>query len=233
MSAPYRQDLDALRERLTQLEAEIARLRAFGAELEKVRAEESALAKEAEDVRRRLEGSGKRALPLLDQVKVASPCSAKWEDMLGDERVRFCLACEKNVFNLSAMPREEAESLLAAKASGELCVRYYQRADGTIMTRDCPVGVTKKRRKKLALAVASAGAMAAAAVTALRAQPTCTLVRHAPVQGAMVALPPEHVDEPQPHVMGEIEPVITPPPVERPTKDEPTPHIMGRMPARR
>lgn len=193
MSAPYRQDTDALRER---------------------------------------QGSGKRALPLLDQVKVASPCSAKWEDMLGDERVRFCLSCEKNVWNLSAMPREEAESLLAAKAGGELCVRYYQRADGTVMTSDCPVGVTKKRRKKLALAVASAGAMAAAAVTAFGRQ-TCVVMGDAAVQGAMVAVPPPVVDEPTPHVMGEIEPVPTPVPVKRPTNDGPTPHIVGRMPIRR
>jgi hypothetical protein len=98
-------------------------------------------------------------------VRVASPCKADWNEMLGDERVRFCLGCEKNVYNLSALPKEEAEALLHARLGNELCVRFYQRADGTILTSDCPVGVKKKQRKKLALAVAGAGVMAAAAAS--------------------------------------------------------------------
>lgn len=103
---------------------------------------------------------------MLEQVRIASPCGARWDEMRGDERVRFCLACEKNVYNLSAMPRDEAERLLEERAGASICVRFYKRADGTILTEDCPVGVTKKRRKKVALAVAGAGAMALAATTA-------------------------------------------------------------------
>ena len=110
-------------------------------------------------------GAPKRGLPLLDQVRVASPCKADWNEMLGDERVRFCLSCEKNVYNLSSMAKDDAEALLRERLGDELCVRFYQRADGTILTQDCPMGVKKKRRKKLALAVAGAGAMAAAAAT--------------------------------------------------------------------
>src|SRR5690349_20461144 len=81
----------------------------------------------------------KRRLMMLEDVRVASPCPASWDEMLGDERVRFCTGCEKNVYNISMMSTEEAEDLITEKA-GDLCVRFFQRADGTIMTSDCSVG---------------------------------------------------------------------------------------------
>ena len=33
-----------------------------------------------------------QSLNLLDRVRIASPCSASWSDMAGDDRVRFCMA---------------------------------------------------------------------------------------------------------------------------------------------
>lgn len=59
--------------------------------------------------------------------------------MVGDERVRFCAECNRNVYNLSAMTALEGEQLVAAR-TGRMCVRYYRRADGTVLTADCPVG---------------------------------------------------------------------------------------------
>jgi len=181
VNTPYRNDLDALRERKTSLEGEISKLRDQASGLDALRQRESELAKELEQVDGRLAAGGaKRTLPLLDQIRIASPCKADWNEMLGDERVRFCLGCEKNVYNLSSMQRDDAEALLRERLGNDLCVRFYQRADGTILTQDCPVGVTKKRRKKLALAVAGAGAMAAAAAT-MFLKTTCTQGDPAPV----------------------------------------------------
>lgn len=216
MTSPYRSDLDALRERLAALESEMTRLRAASAELDELRAREAELRAEAAEVERRIaEGSSKRALPMLDRLTVASPCSASWADMLGDERVRFCVSCEKNVYNLSEMTRADAEALLASRGEGELCVRYYQRADGTVMTTDCPVGVTKKRRKKLALAVAGAGAMAAATLTALTRGTTCPSV--GVVQGAPEArVEPSAPARPFPAIMGSAIPRPIAPPEARP-----------------
>lgn len=77
------------------------------------------------------------SLSVLDMVRVASPCPIKWETMAGDDRVRHCSQCNLHVFNLSAMTRDEAETLIQAK-DGQLCARYYQRADGAVMTQDCP-----------------------------------------------------------------------------------------------
>jgi hypothetical protein len=85
---------------------------------------------------------------ILDQVKIASPCHARWEDMAGDDRSRFCGQCSKNVFNFSAMTRAEVETLIREK-EGRLCGRFFQRADGRMLTADCPVGV-QRRRSRLA-----------------------------------------------------------------------------------
>jgi hypothetical protein len=71
------------------------------------------------------------------------------------ERVRHCGDCNKNVYNLSQMTRDEAEALLLAK-EGRLCVRYFQRKDGTILLKDCTVGVTNGRKRKLIAAGAAA-----------------------------------------------------------------------------
>lgn len=82
----------------------------------------------------------------LDQVRVASPCEADWDQMIGSERVRFCGQCSLNVYNLSAMTRSDAESLIA-RTEGRLCIRFYRRRDGSIITDDCPVGLRAIRRR--------------------------------------------------------------------------------------
>lgn len=76
---------------------------------------------------------------LLANVKVASPCSARWGHMVGDDRARFCAQCQKHVYNLSNLTADEAVALIR-KREGSLCARFYQRADGTVLTSDCPIG---------------------------------------------------------------------------------------------
>ena len=111
-----------------------------------------------------------RALPIfqdpssLDEIPVATPCPAEWADMVGSDTVRFCASCQKNVFNLSGMKREEALDLLRA-TEGRICVRFFRRADGTVLTEDCPVGIAlvlrRAKRVTLAAAALSVGALAA------------------------------------------------------------------------
>ncbi|HLM02755.1 MAG TPA: hypothetical protein VK400_17010 [Pyrinomonadaceae bacterium] len=98
----------------------------------------------------------KRFTNPLDNMRVASPCAANWDEMLGDERRRFCSACSLNVYNLSGMTRDEAENLLLA-SEGRVCVRFYRRRDGTILTKDCPVGwqAVKRRMSRAATAFVS------------------------------------------------------------------------------
>jgi hypothetical protein len=80
------------------------------------------------------------------QIRIATPCPARWEDMGGGDKVRFCDQCKKNVYNISAMTTAEATALLESNP-GRLCGRIYQRADGTVQTEDCPVGVARHWRR--------------------------------------------------------------------------------------
>ena len=82
----------------------------------------------------------------LHNLRVANPCPMSWSDMEGDARVRFCKDCKLNVYNLSDMTTAEAEALLR-ESEGRLCVRYFQRADGHVITRNCPKGVAYARLK--------------------------------------------------------------------------------------
>jgi len=94
----------------------------------------------------------------LDHVRVAAPCKADWDQMIGSERVRFCGQCSLNVYNLSAMTRSDAESLIA-RTEGRLCVRFYRRRDGSIITKDCPVGL-RAIRLRLSYIARALGSMA-------------------------------------------------------------------------
>jgi len=201
VTTPYRNELEALSDRRDQLAREADRLRAETHELDQLRSRQAAVLAELAEVDRMLAGrrASRTALPMLERVRVASPCDADWNAMKGDERVRFCSGCEKNVYNLSAMPREEAEALLQERV-GNLCVRFYQRKDGTVLTEDCPVGVKRKRRRLAVLSVAGAGAMAAAAVSAFGGRSSHT-------QGKMEVTPPCELGS---HLMGDVEPVATP-----------------------
>src|SRR5438552_9397760 len=90
----------------------------------------------------------------LNNVKIASPCSADWDGMYGNERKRFCGDCKLNVYNFSGMTRAEAENLLLS-SEGRLCVRFYKRADGSIITTDCPVGWAKVKQRTRIFATAA------------------------------------------------------------------------------
>lgn len=92
----------------------------------------------------------------LDNIRVAAPCSADWDGMFGNERVRLCEQCHLHVYNLSEMSRVEVNRLIN-QAEGRLCVRFYRRRDGSIITQNCPVGLRaiKRRLSRLATAAVS------------------------------------------------------------------------------
>lgn len=35
----------------------------------------------------------------LNNIKIASPCSANWDEMVGSERQRYCGECKLNVYS--------------------------------------------------------------------------------------------------------------------------------------
>jgi len=137
---PYRDDLAALRAREEALGREVAGKQ-----------------QELDEIRKTIDGLKPRF-----RLRVASPCTADWSAMQGDDRVRFCGQCEKNVYNISALTHGEAEELIREK-EGKLCVRFYQRTDGTVLTADCPWGRRRRRRRHVVMiAGAAAGLMVAA-----------------------------------------------------------------------
>ena len=101
----------------------------------------------------------------LDNLRVARPCSADWRAMTGTDRVRHCADCNLNVYNLSALSTAEARALVE-ETEGRRCVRFYRRADGTVLTRDCPgepVEFARERLNGVLLALAFLGLWAVTA----------------------------------------------------------------------
>lgn len=167
-----RRDAATQSARAERVEAELADARRVLASLEKDRA-----------------GRKRTALPLLDRIAIAAPCSARWSDMKGDDKVRFCGSCEKNVYDLSAMTRDEAEEKLQALESP--CVRFWRRTDGRVMTQDCPVGVRRKRmRLAAAIAVGSGLSMAVAGLFAFIGADDDTPEPPAPPAVLVIPTPP-------------------------------------------
>jgi hypothetical protein len=104
----------------------------------------------------------------LDLIEIASPCPASWDEMTGDERVRYCKQCKLQVYNLSEMSRDEAKAFVQQHTAGQArsgahktCVRFYRREDGTVLTRDCPVGLRALRQRLVRSAAALAGVLIA------------------------------------------------------------------------
>lgn len=80
-----------------------------------------------------------RYTPVMPALRIAAPCSASWTDMPGNDKVRHCPQCKLDVYNLSEMTPLEINQIVVAR-TGRLCARFYQRADGMMLTKNCPVG---------------------------------------------------------------------------------------------
>ncbi|MDX2107962.1 MAG: SAF domain-containing protein [Candidatus Melainabacteria bacterium] len=80
----------------------------------------------------------------LDDIRIASPCKVPWESMKGTDTKRYCSQCQLNVYNISEMTTAEAVKLVGSDTG--FCFSLYRRPDGTVITRDCPIGVAKLKR---------------------------------------------------------------------------------------
>lgn len=96
--------------------------------------------------------------------------------MVGDDRTRFGAQCQKHVYNLSNLAAKEAAALIRAK-EGNLCARFYQRADGMVMAADCPVGTGHVWARVKRLLAAAAALVAISLALPLMASNTDELPR--------------------------------------------------------
>lgn len=90
--------------------------------------------------------------------------------MDGDDRVRVCGACKHNVYDTSKLTTEEIVDLMARDSKA--CLKIYRRADGTLLTEDCPFGLRTLRRgaRRVSKIAASLWALALS-FTSVSAQP--------------------------------------------------------------
>lgn len=161
----------------------------------------------------------------LNNIKIASPCSANWNEMYGDNRKRFCSDCKLNVYNLSGMTRDEAEALVTS-AEGRLCVRYFQRADGTVLTADCPVGWARVKQRTRFYVTAAASMLIALFSGVL----FVSLLSNKKVTFGKLLIP-FTTPTPQP-LMGAIRPVPSPSPSPKktmPKVDKETMQLIGKF----
>lgn len=73
----------------------------------------------------------------LRQITVSSPCLADWDQMTGNDQIRFCDHCNLKVHNVSELTYSQATRLVA-RSKGRLCVRYYRDSEGAPITRRAP-----------------------------------------------------------------------------------------------
>jgi hypothetical protein len=159
----------------------------------------------------------------LDNISIASPCSQDWNAMVGNERKRYCGECKLNVYNLSGMSSTEAENLVL-NSEGRLCVRYFQREDGTILTQDCPVGwqAVKRRISR------TAAAFVALFFGLLSGLGFAIALKHTDQNNIVRRFLPVFSPTPEKYLMGNIAP-RTPTPTPKPTvSQEPTMGVVAR-----
>jgi len=77
-------------------------------------------------------------LSQLTSVPLATPCESPWDAMQGDDKLRHCTECSRDVYDLSAMAPIEAELRLLNAPAEVPCIRYLRAPDGSILHRLAP-----------------------------------------------------------------------------------------------
>lgn len=90
------------------------------------------------------EDAWSRGDDLLLHLPAAAPCRIAWQEMEGDDLVRLCRRCGKNVYNLAGMSGWEPRDFVR-EAEARRGVRLYRRRDDTLIADDCPRGRQAKQ----------------------------------------------------------------------------------------
>jgi hypothetical protein len=151
----------------------------------------------------------------LTRTALVRPCEERWDEMVGDDRVRHCARCDRTVHDLSEMSALEAEIRLLNTGERAPCIRYARHADGSIVhaplarvfeplaRRPRPLAAAATLTVTLAASAAQAKEPKkkeeAAATAPAQCVPYVTqeelrgVEQHAAVPGAAPAAPPEPV----------------------------------------
>ncbi len=91
----------------------------------------------------------------VERIVIQAPCQVGWDEMAGDDMIRFCGQCKKNVHNLSTLPDDRLAEVLAERKIKETCVIMSKDKDGRVKFDNCPVALRKVRDhyKKVAVSL--------------------------------------------------------------------------------
>lgn len=87
---------------------------------------------------------------VLDQVSIQQPCPMSWDKMIGDDRVRFCDQCQRQVWNFFEMTDAEIAEVVRSNPES-LCAQITKTRDGTLVTKDYRPTQTQFRFSMLAM----------------------------------------------------------------------------------
>lgn len=126
---------------------------------------------------------------LLRSLSIKTPCSARWEEMRGNEQVRFCQHCDLNVTDISHLTPQAAISLVL-RSGGSVCLRIHRDPAGEVVTRSAPqrLHVITRRASRIAAgaftAVMGLSATAYAQTSSTAAPPSIPTVAATAIRGA-------------------------------------------------
>ncbi len=86
------------------------------------------------------------ARDLSKQLKIKNPCSANWDQMIGNDWVRFCEHCHLTVNDLTPLTPKRVHRLIA-DSKGRLCVRYRVTREGTPILKAVPQQLHQIRKR--------------------------------------------------------------------------------------
>jgi hypothetical protein len=145
----HRSARDALRERREEILGQLAALET----VEDADQARTLLLRELDEVRSSLELINPPR-PLRMRLRLVRGCDMRWENMVGDARVRHCGACDREVYDLTAMSADEVEAFVEARQHDLPCVRLHARPDGRYQDGPC---APAERRHLTRAALAAAG----------------------------------------------------------------------------
>lgn len=145
----HRSARDALRERREEILGQLAALET----VEDADQARTLLLRELDEVRSSLELITPPR-PLRMRLRLVRGCDMRWENMVGDARVRHCGACDREVYDLTAMSADEVEAFVEARQHDLPCVQLHARPDGRYQDGPC---APAERRHLTRAALAAAG----------------------------------------------------------------------------
>lgn len=107
----------------------------------------------------------------LRTITVTSPCLADWDQMTGNDQIRFCEHCNLKVHNISELSYSKAARLVA-RSQGRLCVRYYRDSQGAAITKQTAGKLHQIGRRGSCLAASAFTATLSLAAAVAQTSPT-------------------------------------------------------------